>query len=120
MKNTFLSKRREAQKYGEGQTVFAQGDLAKNVMYVQQGGVKLTVVSEAGNQAVVAILGPGNLLGEGCLAGFSICTATATTLAPTVLLLMEKRDMARLLQGARKGASASKEREARGSCHYFR
>ena len=101
MKNTFLSKRREAQKYGEGQTVFSQGDLAKNVMYVQHGGVKLTVVNEAGKQAVVAILGPGSLLGEGCLAGFSICTATATTLAPTVLLVMEKKEMARLLHADR-------------------
>jgi CRP-like cAMP-binding protein len=48
--------------------VFAQGDPAKNVMYIQGGGVRLTVVNEPGKEAVVAILGPGDFFGEGCLA----------------------------------------------------
>jgi CRP/FNR family transcriptional regulator, cyclic AMP receptor protein len=101
MKNLFLSKRKEVCKFGEGQAVFTQGDLAKNVMYIQEGGVKLTVVNEVGKEAVVAILGPGDLLGEGCLAGFSVCTATATAIRPTVLHLIEKSEMARLLHGDR-------------------
>jgi CRP/FNR family transcriptional regulator, cyclic AMP receptor protein len=99
MKNTFSSKRKETRKFGEGQTVFSQGNFANDVMYIQEGGVKLTIVNEAGKEAVVAILGPGNLLGEGCLAGFSICTATA--IAPTALLVIEKSEMARLLRGDR-------------------
>src|SRR5579862_1998806 len=50
-------------------TIFAQGDPAKTVMYIQQGGVKLSVVNGVGKEAVVAILGPGDFFGEGCLAG---------------------------------------------------
>jgi CRP/FNR family transcriptional regulator, cyclic AMP receptor protein len=97
MINTFRSKRKEAQTFGEGQTLFSQGDLANCVMYIQKGGVKLTVVNEAGKEAVLAILGPGSLLGEGCLAGFTICTTTATAIAPTALFVIEKREAARLL-----------------------
>jgi len=97
MKNLFLSKKKDVRKFDEGQVVFSQGDLAKNVMYIQEGGVKLTVANEAGKEAVVTILGPDKLLGEGCLAGFSVCTETATAIAPTVLLLIEKSEMARLL-----------------------
>jgi CRP/FNR family transcriptional regulator, cyclic AMP receptor protein len=97
MINTFRSKRKEAQKFGEGQTVFSQGDLANCVMYIQEGGVKLTVVNDAGKEAVLSILGPGSLLGESCLAGFSICTTTATAIAPTALFVIEKKEVARLL-----------------------
>jgi CRP-like cAMP-binding protein len=77
--------------------VFAQGDPAKNVMYIQEGSVKLTVVNEAGKEAVVAILGPGGFLGEGCLAGQSIYTASATTIAPTTVLVIERDEMIRAL-----------------------
>ena len=79
------------------ETVFAQGDPAENVMYIQEGGVKLTVVNEPGKEAVVAILGPGDFLGEGCLAGQSTCIATATTIAPTTVLVIEKNEMIRVL-----------------------
>ena len=78
-------------------TVFAQGDPAKTVMYIQQGGVKLTVVNETGKEAVVAILGPGDFLGEGCLAGQSICMATATAISPTTVLVIAKNEMIRVL-----------------------
>jgi CRP/FNR family transcriptional regulator, cyclic AMP receptor protein len=54
-----------------------QGNPAKSVMYIQQGGVKLTVINETGNDAVVAVLGPGDFFGEGCLAGQSVSMATA-------------------------------------------
>ncbi|MHB8502591.1 MAG: Crp/Fnr family transcriptional regulator [Candidatus Acidiferrales bacterium] len=79
------------------ETVFAQGEPAMNVLYIQEGGVKLTVVNETGKEAVVAILGPGDFFGEGCLAGQPTCTATATTIAATTLLVIEKNEMIRAL-----------------------
>src|ERR1043166_2079211 len=90
---------RRVRKFRGKETVFAQGDPAKNVMYIQEGGVKLTVVNEAGKEAVVAILGPGDFFGEGCLAGQSICMATATAIAPTSVLVIEKNEMVRVLHG---------------------
>ena len=86
-------------KFQGKNTVFAQGDPAKNVMYIQEGGVKLTVVNETGKEAVVAILGPGDFFGEGCLAGQSVCIATATAIAPTTVLVIEKNEMIRVLHG---------------------
>ena len=86
-------------KFRRKETVFAQGDAAKNVMYIQEGSVKLTVVNESGKQAVVAILGPGDFLGEGCLAGQPVCMASATTVAPTTVLVIEKTEMIRVLHG---------------------
>jgi CRP/FNR family cyclic AMP-dependent transcriptional regulator len=88
---------RKVVKFRGKETVFAQGDPAKNVMYIQEGGVKLTVVNETGKEAIVAILGPNDLFGEGCLAGQSICMATATAIAPTAVLVIEKDEMTRLL-----------------------
>jgi CRP/FNR family cyclic AMP-dependent transcriptional regulator len=88
---------RKVGKFAGKETVFAQGDPAKNVMYIQEGSVKLTVVNEPGREAVVAILGPGDFFGEGCLAGQSVCMATATTIAPTTVLLIEKNEMIRVL-----------------------
>jgi len=79
------------------ETIFAQGDPANNVMYIQKGGVRLTVVSETGKEAVVATLGPGDFLGEGCLAGQSIRSATATTIALTTVLVVEKHVVIRVL-----------------------
>jgi len=90
---------RKVGKYRGKETVFAQGDPAKNVMYIQEGGVKLTVVNETGKEAVVAILGPGDFFGEGCLAGQSVCMATATAIAPTTVLVIEKNEMIRVLHG---------------------
>jgi CRP-like cAMP-binding protein len=66
-------------------------------MYIQDGGVKLTVVNETGREAVVAILGPGDFFGEGCLGGQHICMATAATIAPTTVLVIEKSEMIRVL-----------------------
>ena len=80
-------------KFRAKETVFAQGEPAKNVIYIQEGGVKLTVVNEAGKEAVVTILGPGDFVGEGCLAGQLICIATASAIAPTILLVIEKDDL---------------------------
>ncbi len=88
---------RKVDKFRGKETIFAQGNPAKNVMYIQEGGVRLTVVNEAGKEAVVAILGRGDFLGEGCLAGQSICMATATSIAPTTVLVIEKAEMIRAL-----------------------
>ncbi|MGB2670924.1 MAG: Crp/Fnr family transcriptional regulator [Candidatus Acidiferrum sp.] len=79
------------------ETVFAQGNPATAVMYIQDGGVKLTVVNESGKEAVVAILGPGDFFGEGCLAGQSVFVATATTIAPTTVLVIAKDKMIQVL-----------------------
>ena len=81
------------------ETIFAQGDPAKSVIYIQEGGVKLCVVNEVGKGAVVAILGPGDFFGEGCLAGQPICMGTATAIAPTTVLVIEKSEMIRVLHG---------------------
>jgi len=82
-------------------TIFAQGDSAKTVMYVQKGSVKLSVVNAIGKEAVVAVLGPGDFLGEGCLTGQPIRIATATAAAPSTLLVIEKDQMTRVLHEER-------------------
>ncbi len=90
---------RKSAKFRAKETVFTQGDPAKYVMYIREGGIKLTVVNETGKEAVVAILGPGDFLGEGCLAGQAICAATATALVPTTVLVITKGEMSRVLHG---------------------
>src|SRR5665213_1059059 len=88
---------RTVDKFLGKEIVFAQGDPAKSVMYIQEGGVKLTVVNEVGKEAVVAMLGSGDFFGEGCIAGQSVCMATATAVAPTTVLVIEKNEMIRAL-----------------------
>ena len=85
--------------YDRGESIFAQGDAAEHVLYVQTGGVKLSVLSKAGKEAVVAVLGPGDFFGEGCLAGQRVRIGSATALTPTVVLRVGKASMARLLHG---------------------
>src|ERR1700689_4704324 len=88
---------RKINTFRRKETVFAQGDSAKTVMYIQDGGVKLTVVNETGKEAVVAILGPGDFFGEGCLAGQSLRIGTANAVLPTTVLSIEKKEMIRVL-----------------------
>jgi len=88
---------RKVAEYRRGETVYAQGDKADTVLYVQKGGVKLSVVNAAGKEAVLAMFGPTDFFGEGCMAGQTVRMATATALTPTALLLIEKKDMLRLL-----------------------
>jgi CRP/FNR family transcriptional regulator, cyclic AMP receptor protein len=88
---------RKVVEFRRKETVVAQGDPAKNVMYIQEGGVKLAVVNGTGKEAVVAVLGPGDFFGESCLAGQSIWMTTATAIAPTTLLVIEKNEMIRVL-----------------------
>ncbi len=88
---------RKVVTFRRGETIYAQGDPAQAVMYIQQGGAKLSVISRAGKEAVVAILGPGDFLGEGCLAGHTVRMATATAMTPSTLLVIAKREMTRVL-----------------------
>ena len=85
-------------KYARGATVFRQGTAANSVFYLQEGGVKLSVLSSAGKEAVVAMLGPGDFFGEGCLAGQPLRMATASAVAASSVLRLPKRDMTRMLQ----------------------
>jgi CRP/FNR family cyclic AMP-dependent transcriptional regulator len=89
---------RTIDRFQRKETIFAQGDPAKNVMYIQEGGVKLAVVNQTGKEAVVGILGPRDFFGEGCLAGQTVCMATATAIAPTTLLVIAKDEMIGVLQ----------------------
>jgi CRP-like cAMP-binding protein len=66
-------------------------------MYLQAGGVKLSVVNEIGKEAVVAILGPGDFFGEGCLAGQSARMGMATAIMPSTVLVIEKSEMFKVL-----------------------
>ena len=85
--------------YERSAVVFSQGDPAASVMYIQQGSVKLSVVSETGKEAVVAVLMPGDFFGEGCLAGQPLRTATATAVTTTTVLIVDKRAMLQMLHG---------------------
>jgi CRP-like cAMP-binding protein len=80
-------------KYLQDQIVFSQGEVANAVFYVQQGQVKLTVVSEQGKEAVVAILGPGHFFGEGCLNGHPLRIATTRAIDECVITRIEKAAM---------------------------
>jgi CRP/FNR family transcriptional regulator, cyclic AMP receptor protein len=84
-------------RFAAGAVVFAQGAHATSVFYVQEGGVKLSVISSGGKEAVVAMLGPGDFVGEGCLAGQPLRIGTATAVMKTALLRIPKRDMVRML-----------------------
>jgi len=80
-----------------GTLVFAQGAAANTVFYIQDGTVKLSVLSAAGKEAVVALLGPGEFFGEGCLAGQSRRMGSATAITATTVLRISKREMMRTL-----------------------
>ena len=88
---------RKVVRFRRNDIVFAQGDPSKHVTYIQEGSVKLSVVNETGKEAVVAILGPGDFLGEGCIAGQPTCMATATAVASTSVLIIDKNEMIRAL-----------------------
>jgi CRP/FNR family transcriptional regulator, cyclic AMP receptor protein len=88
---------RKVAEFQRGEAVFTQGEPAKRVFYIQRGGVKLSVVSAAGKEAVVAILGPGDFFGEGCMAGQPVRMGSATAITPATLLVIEKDEMIRVL-----------------------
>jgi CRP-like cAMP-binding protein len=84
-------------EYRRRQRIYSQGDAASSLFYIQKGGVKLSVVSETGKEAVVALLGSGDFFGEGCLAGVPFRMGAASAIVPTALLVIEKNEMIRVL-----------------------
>ena len=84
-------------RFARASVVFAQGAQAQSVFYIQEGGVKLSVLSRRGKEAIVGMLAPGDFFGEGCLAGQAVRMGTATALVPTTVLRIHKREMARTL-----------------------
>jgi len=83
--------------YRKDQTVFAQGDTADSVFYIQKGKVKVTVLSEQGKEAVVALLGPDEFCGEGCLTGQKLRIATAAAMTECEIMRIERKSMIRVL-----------------------
>jgi len=88
---------RKVVEFHRKETIFSQGDPSKDVLYIQQGGVKLCVVNETGKEAVVAMLGPGDFFGEGCLAGQPKRMGTAIAITPTTALVIDRNEMIRVL-----------------------
>jgi CRP/FNR family transcriptional regulator, cyclic AMP receptor protein len=88
---------RSAFRFARDAVVFSQGSPATSVFYIQDGGVRLSVVSASGKEAVVALLGPRDFFGEGSLAGQPRYMATATAMVPTTVLRIAKREMIRAL-----------------------
>ena len=83
--------------YTAGATIFSQGDLAATVIYIDKGSVRLSVVSHAGKEAVIAVLPAGNFFGEGCLAGQSIRASTATAISGTTVMRIRREEITRKL-----------------------
>lgn len=98
---TFLAhvgKGRSISKYGKGKIVFSQGDPADSVFYIQRGKVKITVVSEQGKEAVVALLGRNEFFGEGSLAGQSRRISTVETISDSVISRLDRAAIVRVLR----------------------
>jgi CRP/FNR family cyclic AMP-dependent transcriptional regulator len=98
---TFLDTSGMARKVAEfrkDEQIYSQGDAAKSVMYIQKGNVKFSVVSATGKVAVVAMLGPSDFLGEGCMAGQSVRVGTATAITPTTVLAIDKNELLDMLR----------------------
>jgi CRP/FNR family transcriptional regulator, cyclic AMP receptor protein len=93
---------REVAKFRGRAIIFAQGDPATSVLYIQNGRVKLSVVNKVGKAAVVSILGPDDVVGEECLAGKDVRMRTATAIGSTTVLTIEKNEMIRMLHQERR------------------
>ena len=88
---------RKVMEYSRGESIYSQGEAAGTVMYIQKGGVKLSVVNGSGKEAVVAMFGPTDFFGEGCMAGQTIRMGTTTAVTPTTVLVMQKAELLRVL-----------------------
>ncbi len=88
---------RKVVEFRKGETIYSQGDSAETVMYIQKGGVKLSVVNGSGKEAVVAMFGPTDFFAEGCMAGQTIRMGTAAAVTPTSLLVIHKDELLRVL-----------------------
>ena len=88
---------KKVRQFKRAEIIFSQGTPAESVMYIQEGGVKITALSEAGKEAIIAILGPGAFFGEGCLAGQPVRMGNATAITPSTLLVIDKKEMTQVL-----------------------
>src|SRR5579872_2697267 len=88
---------RSVRKYRKGQVIFSQGDVGDAVFYVQKGKVKVTVLSEQGKEAVIAILGTNDFFGEGCLAGQTLRISRVTAMTDSVISRIEKAAIIRVI-----------------------
>jgi CRP-like cAMP-binding protein len=88
---------RKMKQFKRTEIIFSQGAAAESVMYIQEGGVKITAVSASGKEAIIAILGPGEFFGEGCLAGQTVRMGNATAVTPSTVLVIDKNEMQRVL-----------------------
>jgi CRP/FNR family transcriptional regulator, cyclic AMP receptor protein len=88
---------KRVREFKKADIIFSEGAAADSVMYIQKGGVKITALSAAGKEAIIAILGPGDFFGEGCLAGQPIRMGNATAITPSTLLVIDKQEMQRVL-----------------------
>jgi CRP/FNR family cyclic AMP-dependent transcriptional regulator len=88
---------RKVTQYRRNESIYSQGDAAETVMYVQKGGVKLSVVNGSGKEAVIAMFGPTDFFGEGCMAGQTLRMGTTTAVSPTTLLVIQKGELLRVL-----------------------
>ena len=89
---------RQVSEFLKDEHIYSQGDVAHSVMYIQRGNVKSSVVSAAGKVAVVAMFGPRDFFGEGCMAGQSLRMGTATAITPTTLLAIDKNELLDMLR----------------------
>jgi CRP/FNR family transcriptional regulator, cyclic AMP receptor protein len=88
---------RKIREFRRNESIYSQGDPADSVMYVQNGGVKFSVVNGVGKEAVVAMFGPTDFFGEGCLAGQTVRMGTTMAVTPTTLLVIEKKELLHVL-----------------------
>jgi CRP/FNR family transcriptional regulator, cyclic AMP receptor protein len=88
---------RKVMEYSRGESIYSQGQAAGTVMYIQKGGVKLSVVNGSGKEAVVAMFGPTDFFGEGCMAGQTVRMGTTTAVTPTTVLVIQKEELLRVL-----------------------
>jgi CRP/FNR family transcriptional regulator, cyclic AMP receptor protein len=88
---------RKVTEYRRGESIYSQGEPADTVMYIEKGGVKFSVVNGTGKEAVVAMFGPGDFFGEGCMAGQLLRMGTASAVTPTTVLVIQQRELLRAL-----------------------
>ena len=107
MDNSFLSllPAKKTLRFQADEVIFSQGDTCVDVDYIQEGMVKLTAVSKRGRGAVLAILGPGDFLGEECLTGEAVRQASAVALVPCSIVVIKRKTMLRLIEQDRSVAA---------------
>jgi CRP-like cAMP-binding protein len=80
------------------ETIYSQGEPGNTVFYIIEGGVKLSATTQTGKEAVIDILGPGSFIGEKCISGWSVRRTTAIAIVPSILCILRKNEMIRLLR----------------------